>query len=123
MDKVSAVVKVTVCAGAAGLKVAKLPRLGRRAHIENKKSFSEGSAVDAAPSGSNAFEPRDHLTIGDLDLDRPGILRPGNVSAKLRRRRVGDGEHAPAAMPQMSNVKIPAIVHLLHRQLECRLVI
>ena len=103
--------------------MADLLRLGRLAHVEDEKSFGEWLAVGAAPARRDAFEAGDHFAVGDLDLNRPGIFRPGNERAIFRRRRVGDVEHAPAAMPEVGDIEIPAIIHFLHRQLERRLAV
>ena len=110
-------------AGAAGFPVADLIGLGRLADIENKKPFRRWLPVSAAPARRDAFEAGDHFTVGDLDLNGPGIFRPGNVSAILRRRRIGDIEYAPAAMPKVGDVEIPAAIFLLQRQLEGRLAV
>ena len=105
-------------AGAAGLEMAELPRLGRDAHVENQKSFGKRLIIGTAPAWRNAFEAGDHFPIGDLNLNRPGIFRPANKGTKFGRARIGDIEHAPTAVPEVGNVKIPAAVHLLHSQLE-----
>ena len=110
-------------AGAAGLEVTDLFRLDGVAHVEDQKPFGKRLAVDAAPSRGDSLQSGDHLAVGDLNLNRPGVLRSGNVGAKLRRRRIGDVEHAPAAVPQVRDVQIPAAIDFLHRQLECRFIV
>src|SRR6266404_1721018 len=110
-------------AGTAGFEVTDLFRLGRLAHVEDVKTFSIRLAVGAAPARRYAFEAGDHPALGDLDLNRPGIFRPGNKSAKFGRSRVRDVEHAPAAMPEMGDIKIPPAIHFLHGQFERRLAV
>src|SRR5262245_7126414 len=101
--------------------MAKLSRFGGLAHVKDVETFREWLAVRAAPAGGDALQPGDHFTVGDLNLNRPGIFRTRNVGAKFRCFRIGNVENAPATVPKMRDVKIPAVVYFLHRQLEGRL--
>ena len=92
VNEITAVVEIAVRARAAGLKVADPPRLGRLAHVENEKSLRERLTFGAAPAGRDSFQTGDHLAVGDLDLDRPGIFRSRNKGDKFRRFRIGDVE-------------------------------
>ena len=73
-------------------------------------------SFDTAPARRDSFETADHFAVCHLDLDRPGIFRTRNKRAKLWRRRIGDVEHAPATMPKMRKIKIPAAIEFLHRE-------
>ena len=123
VNEIAAVVKIAMRAGAAGLEMADPARFGRLANVEDEKAFGKGLAVNAAPTRRNAFQRRNHFSFGDLDLDGPSIFRAWNISDELRRRWIRDVENAPAAMPEMREIEIPAAVHLLHRELERRLAI
>src|SRR5688572_13893883 len=96
-------------AGAAGLEMAELSRLGGGAYVENQKSFGKRLTIGAPPAWRNAFEPRNHLPSGDLNLNRPGIFRPGNKGTKFGLAGIGNIKYAPTAMPEVGNVKIPAV--------------
>src|SRR5512132_3912521 len=95
VNDVAAVIKISMRAGAASLKMADLRRPGRLIHIEDEETFGRGLTLGPAPAGSNAFQAGDHLAFGDLDLNRPGIFRTGNVSAIIRRRRIGNIDDTP----------------------------
>ena len=82
VHQIAAVVEISVRSRAAGFEMADLFRPGRLAHVENEKSFRSRLAVGAAPAGRDSFQARDHLAVGDLDLNRPGILRSGNDRCK-----------------------------------------
>jgi len=99
VDDVAAVVKITMRSGAAGFKMSDSLGRGRFAHFEDIETFRRWLSVGAAPTGSNAFKASDHFVVGDLDLNRPGIFRAGNINAKFRRCRVGNIDHTPAAVP------------------------
>src|SRR5262245_3523287 len=114
----SAVVKITVSSSAAGLEMADSAWFGWLAHVKNEESFRESLIFVATPTRRNAFKSGDHLSFSDLNLDRPRILRTGYKGNEFRRSRIGDVENAPAAMPQVRQIEIPAAIHFLHRQLE-----
>src|ERR1700752_4103950 len=116
MNQIAAVVEIAMRARAAGLEMADSAWSRRFPYIEYIKALAKRFVFGAAPARRDSFEARDHLVFGDLDLDRPGLFRPGNERAIFRRRGVGDVEHTPAAMPEMGDIKIPATVHFLHRQ-------
>src|SRR6267142_4756695 len=106
MNQIAAVVEIAMRARAAGLEMTDFFWLGWRAHVEDEKTFGEWLTVGAAPARRDSFEARDHLCLGHLDLNCPGILRPGNKNTKLRRRWIGDVDHAPAPVPEMGDVEI-----------------
>src|SRR5690242_94984 len=108
---------------AAGCEMADALRLSRCAYVKDKKSFGERLPLDAAPTRRNALQSRDHFTVRYLNLNGPGIFRPGNKGTELRFDGVCDLEHTPTAMPEVSHIEIPAAIHFLHRQLECRLAV
>src|SRR5262245_31848065 len=118
-----AVVKITVSSGAAGLEMANSAWLGWLAHVKNEKTFRESLIFITTPARRDPFKPRDHLAISDLNLDRPRILRTGYKGNEFRRCRIGNVENAPATMPQVRQIEIPAAIHFLHRQLESWLVV
>src|SRR3972149_6697959 len=105
---------------AAGLKMAEPARLGRLAHVKDKEPFGKRLTVGTAPAGRDALQRSDHPALGHLNLNCPTVFRSGNEGAELRRSRIRDIEHAPAAMPEVCDIEIPAVVDLLHRQLESR---
>src|SRR5262245_54819084 len=74
VNEVAAVVEVAMRPRAAGLEMAKSSRTGRLADVEDVKTFRVRLTVGAAPARGDAFQSCDHLAVGDLDLDRPGIL-------------------------------------------------
>src|SRR5262249_2048586 len=94
------------------------PGLRRLLDVPDEEAFFERLPFAAAPAGGDALQRRDHLAVAHLDLNRPGILRPRDESRVLRGGRMGDVEHAPAAVPEMREVEIPPPVFLLHRKLE-----
>src|SRR5215510_1331325 len=114
----SAVVKITVSASAAGLEMADAAWLCWLAHVKNEESFRESLILIATPAWRDAFKSGDHFPFSDLDLDRPRILRTGYKGNEFRRRWIGNVENAPAAMPQVRQIEIPTAIHFLHRQLE-----
>src|SRR5262245_18652496 len=114
----STVVKITVRSGAAGLEMANSAWLGWLAHVKNEKTFRESLIFITTPARRDSFKPRDHLTISDLNLNRPRVLRTGYKGNEFRRRRIGDVENAPAAMPKVRQIEIPTAIHFLHRQFE-----
>ena len=73
----------------------------------------------AAPAWCDSLKRRDHLAIGYLHLDRPGIVRARNIGDKFRSSRISDIEDAPASVPKMRQLEIPASIGLLHRQFKC----
>src|SRR5262245_27127585 len=113
-----AVVKITVSSGAAGPEMANSAWLGWLAHVKNEKTFREGLIFITTPARRDPFKSGDHLTIGDLNLNRPRILRTGYKGNEFRRRWIGNVENAPAAMPQVRQIEIPTAIQFLHRQLE-----
>src|SRR5262249_32781818 len=115
MDEIPAIVKVPMRSAAAGLKMTDTFRLGWIAHVEDKKSLGKPLSIGAAPAGRNALQSRDHFAVRHLNLNCPGIFRPGNKSTELWFVGVGDFEHAPAAMPKVRDIEIPAAIHFLHR--------
>ena len=118
-----AVVKITVSSSAAGLEMADWAWLGWFAHVKNEKTFRENLIFIASPARRDAFKPGDHLPISHLNLDRPGILRTGYEGDEFQCRWIGNVEDAPAAMPQVRQIEIPAAIHFLHRQLESGLAV
>ena len=81
VDQISTVIKIPVGAGAAGFKMTKLPGLGWFADVEDEKTLGKRLILSAAPAGRDALQPGDHLAVGHLNLNRPGVLRPGHISA------------------------------------------
>src|SRR5215475_7808387 len=119
----STVVKITVRSGAAGLEMANSAWRGWLAHVKNEKTFRESLIFIATPARGDAFKSGDHFPFSDLNLDRPRILRTRNKGNEFRRRRIGNVENAPAAMPQVRQIEIPTAIHFLHRQLESGLAV
>src|SRR5688572_17370037 len=97
----------------AGLKMAALARFAWLAYIENEKSLCEWLTLGAAPAWGDALQPGDHLSIGDLNLNRPGVLGTGNECAKLRRDGISHVENAPAPVPEVGDIEIPAAIYFL----------
>src|SRR5262245_5380573 len=91
---------------------------GWLAHVKNEKTFRESLIFIATPTRRDTFKSGDHLSLSHLNLDRPRILRTGYEGNEFRRRRIGNVKNAPAAMPQVRQIEIPAAIHFLHRQFE-----
>src|SRR6185437_1444933 len=123
VNEITPIIKVPMGSRAAGFEMADAFRLSRCAYVKDKKSFGERLALDAAPTRRNALQSRDHFTVRHLNLNGPGIFRPGNKSTELRFGGICDLEHTPTAMPKVSHIEIPAAIHFLHRQLEGRLAV
>src|SRR5262249_18653407 len=119
----SAVVKITVSSSAAGLEMTNSAWLGWLAHVKNEKTLRESLIFIATPARRDAFKSGDHLAIGHLNLNRPRVLRTGYKGNEFRRCWIGNVENAPATMPQVRQIEIPAAIHFLHRQLESWLVV
>src|SRR5690349_2658149 len=107
MDEITAVIKIPMGSGAAGCEMADAFRLGWIAHVEDKKSLGKRLSIGAAPTRRNSLQTRDHLAVRHLNLNCPGIFRPGNKSTELWFGGVGDLEHAPAAMPEVRDIEVP----------------
>jgi len=87
------VIKVSVRPRAVGFVLAQLLGLGWLGNIPNEEALGlRRFAFDPAPTGGDLLERCDHLSFGDLDLDRPGILGARDEGDKLGRSGVGDDD-------------------------------
>jgi len=113
-------IEIAMRSGPAGLVLAELFRIQRVAHVPDQHALVVRLIRIAAPAGRNHLERGDHAIAVHLHLNRPGVVRARDELGQARIRRIGDIDDAPAEMPQMSHVQIPALADLADGHLETR---
>src|ERR1700704_7066 len=101
-----------------GLPVRELTRVDRIADVPNKNALVVWLVRIGSPSERRLLQPRYHDVVVQRHLDSPGIRGPWDGLYELRILRIGDVHDAPAVMPEMSHIKVPAAVYLLDGHLE-----
>ena len=113
-----AVIEVAVRARAAGAVVAEALRVFRVLEAPDIEALTKRRTRFTAPAVGNLFHRRDHQTVGNLDLQGPGVRRPLDEAHEARVRGIGHLDYRPAAHPEMRAVEIPAIARLVQGHLE-----
>src|SRR5207302_7702832 len=97
-----------------------LPRIERVAYVPGESALVVRLVRIPTPAGRNLLERGDHAIAVHLHLYRPRVVRPGDEFRNARVRGVRDIDDAPAEMPQVSHVQVPALADLPDGHLEAR---
>src|SRR5438046_9558021 len=118
MQLLAARVSNAVDTSASRLPVRELLPVYRIADIPDERAFFVGPVRIAAPVRLLSLQRRHHDVVVELHLDRIGVIRPFDNLYVHRVRRIGHVENRPAAMPFVTDVKVPTARDLPKRPLE-----